>query len=430
MASDVREYLRAAQAAEIRGDKARAVQLLRTAADEYQRAGNDPRAQQMLRHVERLQASGLEQGAALRQPERPQLVEPSRSQADIAVRQLKQAHLPEAGRLEAEVVLKSGELAARLAPELRIATSRLADAAAGERRSGAADPEFAERGPALADPAAPAWCSFCCRPRQEVGALVAGPAGAFICAACATHSSALLGGARTLTPGVSLPSEALAVGAPSQPQREAISALRTAVKERARLALLVGPEGSGKTLCLRALEEEGLGQYAEAIDGASIGRGALLLDGAERLSMEALRQLALALGANPFPCVLAARGTRPSAMQLRDSDRRFALHGTQELARATGGKIPHELLRLVRTAASLPAPTVQDLSRMAKRLLEHRGLGASSELAARIAAEASRSGDGGHEVRALVDRVPAGTWKPAGRTPRPRRAAKHRKGRR
>src|SRR5262249_60349957 len=57
MASDVREYLRAAQAAEVRGEKARAAELLRTAADEYQKAGNDARAQQMLRHAQRLEGS-------------------------------------------------------------------------------------------------------------------------------------------------------------------------------------------------------------------------------------------------------------------------------------------------------------------------------------------------------------------------------------
>lgn len=56
MASDVREYLRAAQAAEIRGNTVRAIELLRAAAAAYQRAGNHPRAEQMLRHAQRLEA--------------------------------------------------------------------------------------------------------------------------------------------------------------------------------------------------------------------------------------------------------------------------------------------------------------------------------------------------------------------------------------
>jgi len=119
MASDVREYLRAAQAAEIRGDTVQAIELLRTAASAYQQAGNHPRAEQMLRHVRRLET--------------------------------------------------------RPAPAPR-----------------AVDPELTQRGPTLADPTQPAWCSFCCRPRDEVGPLVAGPAGAFICGACASQANSLL----------------------------------------------------------------------------------------------------------------------------------------------------------------------------------------------------------------------------------------------
>src|SRR5258708_22838469 len=68
MASDVREYLRAAQAAEIRGDKASAAEILKAAADAFQKAGNDPRAQQMLRHVARLKGNPAEGLAAAAQP--------------------------------------------------------------------------------------------------------------------------------------------------------------------------------------------------------------------------------------------------------------------------------------------------------------------------------------------------------------------------
>jgi len=49
--------------------------------------------------------------------------------------------------------------------------------------------------PVLADPAQAAWCSFCCRPGQEVGSLVAGPAGAYICRGCVERAQALLGDA-------------------------------------------------------------------------------------------------------------------------------------------------------------------------------------------------------------------------------------------
>ena len=51
---------------------------------------------------------------------------------------------------------------------------------------------FPERAPMLAEPSQPAWCSFCCRPSSEVGHLVAGPVGAFICRECTERAVQLL----------------------------------------------------------------------------------------------------------------------------------------------------------------------------------------------------------------------------------------------
>jgi hypothetical protein len=401
MASDVREYLRAAQAAEIRGDKARAAEILRTVAGEYQKAGNDPRAQQMLRHAERLEGSP--------------------SQVPLPAPQLERAPEP--------------------SPEPRSAAVEARDdGARGNRRSRAADPEFAERGPALADPAAPAWCSFCCRPGDEVGPLVAGPAGAFICAACATESASLLGGASRSsssapdaaraqpssehqgeaifalqTMPAPVAAKASAARSYSQPQRKVISALQTALREGAQLILLVGPEGSGKTTCLRSLQAQGLGDCVDTVDGASIGRGTLLLDRAETFSSEAFERLSRLLSSTGSPCILAVRGRAPSSgALLSDRHRRVELHPTGELARGTHGKIPHELLQRVQRVVVLPAPKAEDLSEMAKWLFEERGATASPELVAYIAAEALKSGHGGHELKALVDRVPRGAWRRVG----------------
>ncbi len=52
-----------------------------------------------------------------------------------------------------------------------------------------------QRTPRLADASADAWCSFCCCPKRQVGPLVEGPAGAFICRSCTEVSRALLAGA-------------------------------------------------------------------------------------------------------------------------------------------------------------------------------------------------------------------------------------------
>jgi hypothetical protein len=135
MADNVKDIIRAAQSAEIRGDNGEAVNFLRQAASLYQAAGNTTRAQQMLRHAQRLK----------------------------------------------------GEVAATPTAD-SLAKAYLVE----------------QRGPALADAAVEAWCSFCCRPSREVGKLVAGPASAFICGSCASQAQRLVAPAadpkRTLKP--------------------------------------------------------------------------------------------------------------------------------------------------------------------------------------------------------------------------------------
>ena len=81
---------------------------------------------------------------------------------------------------------EGGGRAAR-AEQLRRHARRLAETLPGDRSR-----PFLERVPVLADPGQAAWCSFCCRPGQEVGSLVAGPAGAYICQGCVRRATALL----------------------------------------------------------------------------------------------------------------------------------------------------------------------------------------------------------------------------------------------
>ena len=119
-----RELLQSAQAAEREGDLARAGALLEQAARIYESTGHAARAAQMRRHVDRL-------GAAAKVG--------ARSETGNGVEPL---------------------------PGLARA--------------------LVERTPTLADPALEAWCSFCCRPSREVGALVVGPAHAYVCGACVT----------------------------------------------------------------------------------------------------------------------------------------------------------------------------------------------------------------------------------------------------
>jgi hypothetical protein len=193
MGDDVREYLRAAQAAELQGNKPQAVELLRKAAALYRNQGNTSRALQMLRHAHRIDGKNAE------------------------VEQ-------ELGRMEWLPVL---------------------DEPARPR-------ELIERGPTLADPALQAWCSFCCRPRTEVGELVAGPAGAFICAACVRESFRLLGdGPPAVEPAVAADPAFALVG-----QRALEAGLRTILDElRALVARL--PPGSSSARPTPAVASKG-----------------------------------------------------------------------------------------------------------------------------------------------------------------------------
>jgi hypothetical protein len=178
MPSDVREYLRAAQAAEIRGDKARAIDFLHKAADLYENAGNRPRAQQMLRQIDRLQAA-------------PSTV----VQADGGARAARA--VPSGGIQSFEQDNRdasSAEFRGATQNGTQISSPEAAAARHARReRRRPARPELFQRGPTLADPALEAWCSFCCRPGKEVGALIAGPAGAYVCRGCAQESMRLLG---------------------------------------------------------------------------------------------------------------------------------------------------------------------------------------------------------------------------------------------
>lgn len=181
--SNARELMRAAQAAEIEKDFDRAVALLREAAQIRLDAGEKGRALSLLHHclrlspgqaeierlVRELDPSGSEQDAQPLAPDVPLVsIEP------LAIRSDADASAP-------EVV---GELAPQAEPSPR---ARL---------------ELPRRGPTAAAPDLDCWCSFCCRPKLEVGPMVAGPAGAFICAACIGEAAAIIGGAAAAPDGL------------------------------------------------------------------------------------------------------------------------------------------------------------------------------------------------------------------------------------
>ena len=326
-----RELLQTAQAAEREGDLARAGALLEQAARIYESAGHTARAAQMRRHVERL--GGVARAAA-RGVEEP----------------------PPAGRSNGE-------------PE----------ALPGVERA------LFERTPTLADPALEAWCSFCCRPSREVGALVAGPAQAYVCRACVALAEDLLDApqredtaadpdaaavppprAESTRSGedveVALPTTRRlrasdsARGARSRAQTGRVGpvpaarleALPTQVEAVARIeaalaagharVLLVGAAGSGKSIWLQTWAARGLGT---AWDGTIPipEHGPLLVDDVDRLEPAARRQLARMLPARPV--VLALDATLPEP-EHRVGGRR--VHAPEQVESLAGTWLPGPVL--------------------------------------------------------------------------------------
>lgn len=163
MSGGIRELLRAAQEAEVRGDFASAVERLREAAVLYDEAGKRTRALAMLRHAQRLDPSRSDLGEGIRQLESSDAEVPSG---------------PSPLQQQMDAVLAEGRPGT---PE--------------EGLPGENNRTLVERGPTLAHASVAAWCSFCCRPGAELGPLVAGPAGAFVCGRCLLEAARLLEGA-------------------------------------------------------------------------------------------------------------------------------------------------------------------------------------------------------------------------------------------
>jgi len=398
MPEDIREYIRAAQAAEIRGDKSQAIQLLKQAAKLYESAGNRGRSLQMLRHATRLESDGAEVGESLRDP-------PRASPGALSIVPQSTGPHPDA-------------------PNRKAALAK----------------QLADRGPTLADPAADAWCSFCCRPRAEVGALVAGPAGAFVCAGCLRHATRLLGREEpALGPAIALARPSAAPSAPVPAIGGAarveffdpygvIPKLVDAMREGAKLVLLLGLPGSGKTACLRALEARGLGAYLAGGDSLPERlEGVLLVDGEDGMDEKVAQRFAAAVRSSGR-CVLAVRGEVPTAkLSIRGERASRSLYTTRELLSACGARLPVELLELANRVLALES-SAGHLAEIARRLAAARvpALTLSAELIAAVASEALRSGRGGHEVKALIDRLPDGAWTLAAVSPG--RRSRRRKG--
>lgn len=349
--SEIRNLLNAAQQAELHGKKDEAVRLLRQAAAWYRDRQMLKRAGQMLRQARRVE--GVEDDDA------------------------GDAVFGFGASFEEEAVKAPAEEALRTDGKVLIE----------------------QRTPQLADPALDAWCSFCCRPRGEVGALVAGPAGAFVCQDCVGLSANLL--QRSLTPAAPGPLPA-AEGAwsvsalPFELRAQRRARLRF-TRARSRLALVIGPEGTGKSAWLRSLGEQPDLRRVEVRD---------------RLGADAETELLRWLEAPARAVFLELRApVPPPALVLQGEEGEEPLHDTASLVEALP-QLSAALLGRVDAVIPFEPPFPEELASLAQALAEARGVWLPEPSLAQLVGLAQRSQRGAHELATLIARIPPGKYRP------------------
>lgn len=439
MADEIRQYLRAAQAAELQGEKPEAAEFLCKAAHLYRSSGKFSRALTMLRHALRLDPSRKDLQDEIRRlewlPDQP--MRDALDDEGTLEMQMRRILAPLDEVVE-EVAQDSADFAAAiLGAPLKTPPAPL---------PGKPPREIPERAPVLSPIGQEAWCSFCCKPGREVGALVAGATGAFACRNCVRESVRLLGLAGDSAAEPQARSEAERPPEPSAPQTPAAFELPQQAQGRRELqrllslglrrVLLLGAPGAGKTALLNALAASGKGRV---LTGATVTAhppddALLLIDAVEGLDAAGWTRLGFALERHPGPVVVAMRGTAPAtATSLLADDAKLGVPSTSALVEATSGKLPFDFAEQLDSVVVVQAPGEADLAQLARYLLLQRGLAGdpAQALSTALASSARSSERGAHELVALVRRVPKGAWRldggpavtPASRKRKPRKKA-------
>ena len=357
-----RELLQSAQAAEREGDLARAGALLEQAARIYESTGHAARAAQMRRHVDRL--GSVARGGAGEVEE------------------------PPGGRGN------GGASDADSLPGL--------------------DRELVERTPTLADPALGAWCSFCCRPAREVGALVAGPAQAYVCRACVDLARSLLEGAsppasdagqrerhgpelsETLPESTVRRARAAELAVEPLPtQAEAVARIESALAAGPARVLLVGPAGRGKSTYLQIWASRGLGTSWDGAEPMPV-HGAVLVDDVDHLDPAARRQLTRALRTRPV--VLALDATLPDPEEEVGGRR---VHAPEQVESLAGSWLPGPVLDGL-TLECFRAPGDEELRQLAGRWRAPDGSPVPAEALEEALRLSARSARPAHALHALL----------------------------
>jgi hypothetical protein len=199
-------------------------------------------------------------------------------------------------------------------------------------------------------------------------------------------------------------------------QAEAQALLERALQTGARCLLIVGPEGCGKSVWFEQLQRKGRGVLASvsALEQAPTPQP-LLFEDVDRMPPEAHASLAAFLSRHPrHTVVLSARGLCPDTRGpvLRNDSGALPVPTTAALVQSVRGAVPVSLLEHVQVLLPLHAPTQAEFMEIARRRLALREptVSVSEDVLGTFAEEAVRSPRAGHELQALLNRVPAGTW--------------------
>ncbi|MCC6332943.1 MAG: hypothetical protein IT380_03025 [Myxococcales bacterium] len=403
--ANLRDLLSLAQQAELRGDKAEAIRLLRVAAAAYRDRDMASRALQMLRQIRRLEGASADD---LIDEDTVTGARPRPASDDFG---FGDSLLPGEASALVGAALSGVEREAPdegepAAPRTWALSDEEEDEAPVSRRR--IDRTLVEqRGPQRADPAIDAWCSFCCRPKQEVGPLIAGPAGAFICAGCVQASVALLEGEEPPPPRPTPPAPAIEPALPGWALPSQAAARARLEKSHPKLALVVGPEGAGKSTLLRSLGTPAQPPF-ERLAGEL-----LVVDLSEPLSAQDEARLLRWLDEHPQRrAVVGARGAVPRpVLMLKSESGEEPVYDTAALHESVKHLSPQGLAR-VDAVVPLESPDRPALEALARALLEARGVALPDEAVAQLLELAERAGRGAHELAALIARIPPGKYQP------------------
>ena len=157
-------------------------------------------------------------------------------------------------------------------------------------------------------------------------------------------------------------------------------ALDSYLRRKPRLALIIGPEGVGKSELLRAMKP------ARGFDGP-------VTDESINAGVIALR------GEPPVPALVleGAHGPEP-------------VFDTDALVAAAKGQVPKTVLSRVDAVFALPALDAAALTELAALLLGRRDIGLPGATIAQLVTLAEKSGRSAHELVALVARIPSGAY--------------------